>query len=177
MEFTKTKNPLRGEITIPGDKSISHRAVMFGAISEGTTEITNFLQGQDCLSTISCFRKMGIEIENTKDKILVHGRGLHGLQAPSDILDAGNSGTTTRLICGILAGQDFTSELTGDASIQKRPMGRIITPLSLMHASVESIRQNGCAPLRITGHSLRGIHYASPVASAQVKSCVLLAGL
>lgn len=177
MEFTKTKNPLRGEITIPGDKSISHRAVMFGAISEGTTEITNFLQGQDCLSTISCFRKMGIEIENTKDKIRVHGRGLHGLQAPSDILDAGNSGTTTRLICGILAGQDFTSELTGDASIQKRPMGRIITPLSLMHASVESIRQNGCAPLRITGHSLRGIHYASPVASAQVKSCVLLAGL
>ena len=177
MEFTKTKNPLRGEIIIPGDKSISHRAVMFGAISEGTTEITNFLQGQDCLSTISCFRKMGIEIEHTKDKILVHGRGLHGLQAPSDILDAGNSGTTTRLICGILAGQDFTSELTGDASIQKRPMGRIITPLSLMHASVESIRQNGCAPLRITGHSLRGIHYASPVASAQVKSCILLAGL
>ena len=93
MEFTKTKNPLRGEIIIPGDKSISHRAVMFGAISEGTTEITNFLQGQDCLSTISCFRKMGIEIEHTKDKILVHGRGLHGLQAPSDILDAGNSGT------------------------------------------------------------------------------------
>lgn len=177
MEFTKTKNPLRGEIIIPGDKSISHRAVMFGAISEGTTEITNFLQGQDCLSTISCFRKMGIEIEHTKDKILVHGRGLHGLQAPSDILDAGNSGTTTRLICGILAGQDFTSELTGDASIQKRPMGRIITPLSLMHASVESIRQNGCAPLRITGHSLRGIHYVSPVASAQVKSCILLAGL
>ncbi len=177
MEFTKTKNPLHGEIIIPGDKSISHRAVMFGAISEGTTEITNFLQGQDCLSTISCFRKMGIEIEHTKDKILVHGRGLHGLQAPSDILDAGNSGTTTRLICGILAGQDFTSELTGDASIQKRPMGRIITPLSLMHASVESIRQNGCAPLRITGHSLRGIHYASPVASAQVKSCILLAAL
>ena len=177
MEFTKTKNPLHGEIIIPGDKSISHRAVMFGAISEGTTEITNFLQGQDCLSTISCFRKMGIEIEHTKDKILVHRRGLHGLQAPSDILDAGNSGTTTRLICGILAGQDFTSELTGDASIQKRPMGRIITPLSLMHASVESIRQNGCAPLRITGHSLRGIHYASPVASAQVKSCILLAAL
>lgn len=177
MEFTKTKNPLHGEIIIPGDKSISHRAVMFGAISEGTTEITNFLQGQDCLSTISCFRKMGIEIEHTKDKILVHGRGLHGLQAPSDILDASNSGTTTRLICGILAGQDFTSELTGDASIQKRPMGRIITPLSLMHASVESIRQNGCAPLRITGHSLRGIHYASPVASAQVKSCILLAAL
>ncbi|MBS1318353.1 MAG: 3-phosphoshikimate 1-carboxyvinyltransferase, partial [Lachnospiraceae bacterium] len=95
MEFTRTKKPLRGEITIPGDKSISHRAVMFGAISDGTTEITNFLQGQDCLSTISCFRKMGIEIENTKDNILVHGRGLHGLKAPSDILDAGNSGTTT----------------------------------------------------------------------------------
>mgnify|MGYP005900375131 FL=1 len=109
MEFHKTEKPLRGEITIPGDKSISHRSVMFGAISQGTTEITNFLQGQDCLSTISCFRKMGIEIENTSERILVHGRGLHGLTAPTEILDVGNSGTTTRLISGILAGQDFTS--------------------------------------------------------------------
>ena len=134
MEFTKTRQPLRGEITIPGDKSISHRAVMFGAISDGTTEITNFLQGADCLSTISCFRKMGIEIENTPDRILVHGKGLHGLKAPEEILDAGNSGTTTRLISGILAGQNFSCELTGDASIQKRPMKRIITPLSMMDA-------------------------------------------
>ena len=177
MEFTKTRQPLRGEITIPGDKSISHRAVMFGAISDGTTEITNFLQGADCLSTISCFRKMGIEIENTPDRILVHGQGLHGLKAPEEILDAGNSGTTTRLISGILAGQNFSCELTGDASIQKRPMKRIITPLSMMDASIESIRGNDCAPLRIHGHRLHAIHYLSPVASAQVKSCVLLAGL
>lgn len=177
MEFTKTRQPLRGEITIPGDKSISHRAVMFGAISDGTTEITNFLQGADCLSTISCFRKMGIEIENTPDRILVHGKGLHGLKAPEEILDAGNSGTTTRLISGILAGQNFSCELTGDASIQKRPMKRIITPLSMMDASIESIRGNDCAPLRIHGHRLHSIHYLSPVASAQVKSCVLLAGL
>ena len=177
MEFHKTEKPLRGEITIPGDKSISHRSVMFGAISQGTTEITNFLQGQDCLSTISCFRKMGIEIENTSERILVHGRGLHGLTAPTEILDVGNSGTTTRLISGILAGQDFTSELTGDASIQKRPMGRIIRPLSMMDATIESIKGNGCAPLRISGHALKGIHYQSPVASAQVKSCVLLAGM
>lgn len=177
MEFHKTEKPLRGEITIPGDKSISHRSVMFGAISQGRTEITNFLQGQDCLSTISCFRKMGIEIENTSERILVHGRGLHGLTAPTEILDVGNSGTTTRLISGILAGQDFTSELTGDASIQKRPMGRIIRPLSMMDATIESIKGNGCAPLRISGHSLKGIHYQSPVASAQVKSSILLAGL
>ena len=177
MEFHKTEKPLRGEITIPGDKSISHRSVMFGAISQGRTEITNFLQGQDCLSTISCFRKMGIEIENTSERILVHGRGLHGLTAPTEILDVGNSGTTTRLISGILAGQDFTSELTGDASIQKRPMGRIIRPLSMMDATIESIKGNGCAPLRISGHALKGIHYQSPVASAQVKSCVLLAGM
>ena len=184
MEFHKTEKPLRGEITIPGDKSISHRSVMFGAISQGRTEITNFLQGQDCLSTISCFRKMGIEIENTSERILVHGRGLHGLTAPTEILDVGNSGTTTRLISGILAGQDFTSELTGDASIQKRPMGRIIRPLSMMDATISqmgadiiSLNGNGCAPLRISGHALKGIHYQSPVASAQVKSSILLAGL
>lgn len=177
MEFRKPSSPLRGEITVPGDKSISHRAVMFGAISHGTTRVTNFLQGADCLSTISCFQKMGIVIENTPSEIIVHGKGLHGLLPPADYLDAGNSGTTTRLISGILAGQNFTSCLTGDASIQSRPMGRIITPLSQMGASIESIRGNNCAPLKIQGHSLHGIHYDSPVASAQVKSCVLLAGL
>ena len=128
MQFQKAVRPLRGEISVPGDKSISHRAVMFGAISEGTTEVTNFLQGADCLSTISCFRSMGIEIKNTPERILVHGKGLHGLSAPSAVLDCGNSGTTTRLISGILAGQNFSSTLTGDASIQKRPMGRIINP-------------------------------------------------
>lgn len=177
MQFQKAVRPLRGEISVPGDKSISHRAVMFGAISKGTTEVTNFLQGADCLSTISCFNSMGIEIENTPERILVHGKGLHGLSAPSAVLDCGNSGTTTRLISGILAGQNFSSTLTGDASIQKRPMSRIINPLTQMGASIRSIPENGCAPLAINSHPLHGISYLSPVASAQVKSCVLLAGL
>ena len=176
MIFEQSK-PLTGEVTVPGDKSISHRGIMLGAIAKGTTSITNFLKGADCLSTIACFRKMGIEIEEKGKEILVHGKGLHGLQAPDGILDAGNSGTTTRLISGILAGQNFSCELTGDASIQKRPMKRIITPLSLMGANIESMRGNDCAPLRIHGTSLKGIHYDSPVASAQVKSCILFAGM
>ena len=168
---------LHGEISVPGDKSISHRAIMFGSLAEGTTEITNFLQGADCLSTIACFRRMGVEIENTGSHIVIHGRGLHGLSCPSEILDVGNSGTTTRLISGILAGQAFTSILDGDASIRQRPMNRIISPLSMMGASITSLHGNGCAPLRIAGQKLHAIHYDSPVASAQVKSCVLLAGL
>ena len=176
MEIPKL-NKLHGKLTIPGDKSISHRAVMFGALAQGTTRITHFLEGADCLSTISCFQAMGIHIQKNKDEVLVEGKGLHGLQAPLDILDVGNSGTTTRLISGILAGQDFTSRLTGDASICQRPMGRIITPLSLMGAQITSQNQNGCAPLTIQGGHLHGIHYQSPVASAQVKSCVLLAGM
>lgn len=176
MNFHKVKT-LKGEITVPGDKSISHRAVMFGSLAKGLTEITNFLQGADCLSTISCFRKLGIEIENGTDRILVHGRGLHGLTAPDCVLDAGNSGTTTRLISGILAPQSFTTTLTGDASIQKRPMKRIMEPLSMMGANIKSLKGNGCAPLEIQGSPLKGIHYTSKVASAQVKSAILLAGL
>ena len=176
MIFTKV-NSLKGEVTIPGDKSISHRAVMFGSLAEGTTEVTNFLQGADCLSTISCFRKLGIEIENTSQQILIHGKGLHGLTEPSDTLDTGNSGTTTRLISGILAGQRFTTVLNGDASIQTRPMKRIMTPLSMMGADITSLKGNDCAPLRICGGQLHGVAYTSPVASAQVKSCILLAGL
>ena len=176
MEIKKAKK-LSGSLSIPGDKSISHRAVMFGSLAEGTTRISHFLEGADCLSTISCFRKMGINIENTKGEILVHGKGLHGLSAPAETLDVGNSGTTTRLISGILAGQDFVSELTGDASIQKRPMKRIMTPLSQMGADIISLGGNGCAPLKISGKKLHAIHYNSPVASAQVKSCVLLAGM
>ena len=176
MEIKKLTN-LHGELTVPGDKSISHRAVMFGSLAKGTTKITHFLEGADCLSTISCFRKMGIDIENNSGEILVHGKGLHGLSAPVDILDVGNSGTTTRLISGILAGQNFVSELTGDASIQKRPMKRIMTPLSQMGADIVSLNGNGCAPLKISGKKLHAIHYNSPVASAQVKSCVLLAGM
>lgn len=168
---------LRGELTVPGDKSISHRAVMFGALAEGTTEVTNFLQGADCLSTIDCFRRLGVSIENTPEKIRIHGKGLHGLNKPSSYLDTGNSGTTTRLISGILAGQSFSSELTGDASIQTRPMKRIIEPLSMMGADIVSVRGNGCAPLRISPAPLHAIHYHSKVSSAQVKSAVLLAGL
>lgn len=170
-------NRLSGEVTIPGDKSISHRAVMFGALADGTTEVTNFLKGADCLSTISCFQKLGIEIENTPEHILIHGKGLHGLQAPTSVLDARNSGTTTRLISGILAAQPFTCTLTGDSSIQTRPMKRIMEPLSMMGAAIESVRHNDCAPLSISGRELKGIHYHSKVASAQVKSCILLAGL
>lgn len=176
MIFHKVTS-LKGEVTIPGDKSISHRAVMFGSLAEGTTEVTNFLQGADCLSTISCFRKLGIQIENTADSILIHGKGLHGLSESSETLDTGNSGTTTRLISGILSGQSFTTILNGDASIQTRPMKRIMTPLSMMGADITSLNGNNCAPLRICGGHLHGITYQSPVASAQVKSCVLLAGL
>ena len=176
MLFHKSHH-LKGEITLPGDKSNSHRGIMLGALANGTTSITNFLKGADCLSTISCFQKMGIEIEETEREILVHGKGLHGLSAPTEILDAGNSGTTTRLISGILAGQNFSCDLTGDASIQKRPMKRIMTPLSMMGADITSVHNNGCAPLHIKGAPLKGISYQSPVASAQVKSCVLFAGL
>ena len=173
----KYEHPLKGEVTVPGDKSISHRAVMFGALSQGITEVTNFLQGADCLSTIDCFRRLGIQIENTPEKIVIHGKGLHRLTQSDSILDVGNSGTTTRLISGILAGQTFETTLNGDASIQSRPMKRIMEPLSLMGADIVSLRGNHCAPLQIRGTALHGIHYHSKVASAQVKSCILLAGL
>lgn len=176
MKFRTCKS-LKGEITVPGDKSISHRSVMFGSIAKGTTQITNFLQGADCLSTIACFQAMGTDIQQTDGQVLVHGNGLHGLKQPQKILDCGNSGTTVRLISGILSGQDFPVTLTGDASIQKRPMNRIITPLSQMGADIASLRDNGCVPLTINPSALQGISYHSPVASAQVKSAVLLAGL
>lgn len=168
---------LRGELTVPGDKSVSHRSIMLGSIARGTTEITGFLQGADCLSTIGCFSAMGVEIENDGGRVIVHGRGLRGLRQPDRVLDCGNSGTTTRLISGILSRQNFCVTLTGDASIQKRPMKRIITPLRMMGAEIVSINDNDCAPLRIQGKPLQGIHYQSPVASAQVKSALLLAGL
>ena len=176
MKFSSS-SPLRGCLNVPGDKSISHRSVMFGALAKGTTEISNFLKGADCLSTISCFRSMGVDIQETDQTILVRGKGLHGLRRPDHVLDCGNSGTTTRLISGILAGQDFDVTLTGDESIQKRPMKRIIEPLSLMGAHILSVRGNDCAPLSISGSHLHGISYSTPVASAQVKSAILLAGL
>lgn len=176
MEFSKSQS-LKGEITVPGDKSISHRAVMFGALANGKTEISNFLTGADCLSTISCFRQMGISIAENNGTIVVDGKGLHGLTKPESLLYTGNSGTTTRLLSGILCGQAFESVINGDESIQKRPMKRIIEPLTAMNASITSLSGNGCTPLQINPSSLKGIHYNSPVASAQVKSSILLAGL
>lgn len=171
-----TSGPLRGEITVPGDKSISHRAVMLGALAKGTTHITGFLMGEDCLSTIDCFRKMGVEIGITEDEVIVHGVGLHGLSAPHDALYTGNSGTTTRLLCGILAGQSFPVTMSGDPSIQKRPMGRVIKPLREMGARIDGRDDNFC-PLTIHPSELCGIEYTLPVASAQLKSAILLAGL
>ena len=168
---------LKGEVTIPGDKSISHRSIMLGSIALGTTEITHFLEGADCLSTIDCFRKMGVEIERKPSSILVHGKGLRGLTAPASTLNVGNSGTTTRLISGILSGQNFATTLSGDDSLNSRPMKRIMTPLNTMGAHIRSLNDNGCALLHIRPGALHGIHYQSPVASAQVKSAVLLAGL
>ncbi len=176
MELTNITG-LRGEISVPGDKSISHRCVMFGSIAKGTTEIQHFLHGADCLATIGCFCRMGIEISCSAGTVTVYGKGLHGLTAPEEILDVGNSGTTTRLMAGILAGQSFDSKLSGDESLNSRPMSRIMEPLSKMGANISSILRNNCAPLYITKGTLSGIHYESPVASAQVKSCILLAGL
>lgn len=176
MELTNISG-LRGEVTIPGDKSISHRCVMFGSLAKGITEVHNFLQGADCKATIDCFQKMGIPIETNQDTVIIHGKGIHGLSSPSEMLHVGNSGTTTRLISGILVGQPFDSKLSGDASLNSRPMKRIMEPLTKMGGNISSILRNGCAPLYITPGNLKGIHYDSPVASAQVKSCLLLAGL
>ncbi|HEU4964634.1 MAG TPA: 3-phosphoshikimate 1-carboxyvinyltransferase [Bacilli bacterium] len=169
---------LQGEVTVPGDKSISHRAVMFGALANGVTHVKGFLPGADCLSTVDCFRKMGVEIEQLSDaELKVHGVGLQGLQEPSDVLDVGNSGTTTRLMLGILAGQSFHSTVTGDASIRRRPMGRVAVPLRSMGAQIDGREEGRFAPLSVRGGRLQGMRYDSPVASAQVKSALLLAGL
>lgn len=165
------------KIKVPGDKSISHRAVMLGSIAEGTTEIEGFLTGADCLSTISCFRQLGVEIHQNGDKVTVHGVGLQGLKEPESVLDVGNSGTTIRLISGILSGQKFTTTLTGDASIRRRPMKRVLEPLSLMGAEILGRENNNKAPFSIRGGSLKNMTYNTPVASAQIKSAILLAGL
>ncbi|MFC3882711.1 3-phosphoshikimate 1-carboxyvinyltransferase [Bacillus songklensis] len=168
---------LQGRISVPGDKSISHRAVMFGALAEGKTTIHHFLPGEDCLSTIDCFRKMGVSIVQENNYVEVEGKGIAGLKEPSEILNVGNSGTTTRLILGILSGLPFHACLIGDDSIAKRPMGRVTVPLRSMGAKIDG-RENGqFTPLSIRGGTLKGIHYHSPVASAQVKSALLLAGL
>lgn len=172
MVIQKIKKAV-GEIKVPGDKSISHRAVMLGSLANGITEISGFLKGADCLSTIDCFRKMGIDIDINGENVTVHGNGLRGLKKPNEMLYTGNSGTTTRLLCGILSGQNFDTSITGDASIQKRPMGRVVKPLSMMGAKIE----NEYCPLYITGTKLHGIDYKMPVASAQVKTAIILAGL
>ena len=172
------KNKFNATITVPGDKSISHRAVMFGSLAVGDTVIKGFLNGDDCLSTVGCFKAMGIDIEMDDEKVVVHGKGLKGLNAPSSTLDVGNSGTTLRLMSGILSAQNFTSTVTGDSSIQKRPMDRVAKPLSLMGADIKSSSPDKTlAPVTITGKKLKGIEYTLPVASAQVKSAILLAGL
>jgi len=173
----QAKKNLQGKIRVPGDKSISHRSIMFGALSQGITKVKGFLHGEDCLSTIACFRNLGIEIVEAGEEILIHGRGLQGLQEPQDILNAGNSGTTTRLLLGILAGQKFYSVLTGDSSLRSRPMGRVINPLKQMGAVIQGRKNNTLAPLTVLPASLQAINYHSPVASAQVKSALLLAGL
>lgn len=197
ITLTSAKQPLHGELTVPGDKSISHRAVMFGSIARGDTHISGFLNGADCLSTIDCFRRLGISIDLDEGRqnsipqgsrglsVTVHGKGMHGLSAGNGEageageveLYTGNSGTTTRIISGILAPQHFTTVLSGDASINQRPMKRIIEPLTRMGARIESLNGNDCAPLRITGTAMHGCGYKSPVSSAQVKSSVLCAGL
>ncbi len=168
---------LHGTISVPGDKSVSHRSVMLGALADGVTHVSGFLMGEDCLSTIDCFRKMGVPIEVGDDRtVTVHGVGLHGLKQPAERLYTGNSGTTTRLISGILSGQSFEVSLTGDASIEKRPMGRIIQPLRQMGADITGVDDKFC-PLTIRPGKLHGIEYTLPVASAQLKSAILLAGL
>jgi len=170
------RSHLRGVITIPGDKSISHRALMLGAIAEGKTVIRGLLRGADNLATLEIMRALGVEIDMVDDRVVIHGVGLHGLTAPKKLLRCGNAGTAMRLLTGLLSGQDFDSVLVGDASLSQRPMRRVLDPLALMGASIES--QSGCAPLAVKGgQRLSGIKYTSPVASAQVKSCLLLAGL
>jgi 3-phosphoshikimate 1-carboxyvinyltransferase len=167
---------IRGRLSVPGDKSISHRALMLGAIADGKTRIRGLAPGEDVRSTLNCLRQLGVSIQEQNGEIIVHGRGLAGLQKPAGVLDAGNSGTTIRLLTGILATQPFTTIITGDASLRRRPMRRIIEPLTQMGATITA-QENDCAPLNICGGKLQGIHYTMPVASAQVKSCVLFAGL
>lgn len=174
-----TVNPvmrLQGRVRVPGDKSISHRAALLGAIASGRTTIRGFLRAGDCLSTLNCLRALGVVIEEDRDLIAIHGAGPDLRRAPAP-LDAGNSGTTMRLLAGILAGQPFTSEITGDESLRSRPMDRVVEPLTQMGARVEALGSGRYPPLRIAGGRLRGIVYRLPVASAQVKSAVLLAGL
>ncbi len=178
IKIEKKKKPFHQEIHVPGDKSISHRAVMLGALAHGKTKIDGFLPGADCLQTIACFRQLGVEIEQpTPTEVVIEGRGREGFIEPATPLDVGNSGTTIRLLLGILAGTPFHSIILGDQSIAQRPMKRVVEPLRQMGAQIDGRQDGNYPPLSIRGGALKGIHYMSPVASAQVKSCLLLAGL
>lgn len=168
---------LQGELKVPGDKSISHRAIMLGSIAEGTTTVSGFLLGEDCLNTIKCFQALGVEIEQENEHVTIYGKGLEGLEEPECILNVGNSGTTNRLLLGLLAGRPFHSILLGDESIAKRPMDRVAVPLRKMGAYIDGRKNGKYPPIAVRGGNLRGIDYESPVASAQVKSAILLAGL
>lgn len=169
--------PLRGTISVPGDKSITHRAIILSALAEGDSLITGYCRGEDCLNTARAFRAMGVRIDEQPDRLRVYGKGLWGLSEPEQPIDCGNSGTGIRLLTGLLAGQDFFTVLTGDESVRRRPMGRVVKPLREMGASIAGRKGGELAPLAVTGSRLRGIAYRSPVASAQVKSSLLLAGL
>ena len=175
LKLSKSKN-LKGQVTIPGDKSISHRSIILSSLAEGTSEISGFLKGEDCLATLDSFKKMGVKIEEQDEKISVYGVGLHGLKKPTENLYLGNSGTSMRLLAGLLSGQKFSTVLTGDSSLSSRPMKRILEPLKEMGASISASANT--APLSIKpSNKLNGISYELPIASAQVKSCILLAGL
>lgn len=167
---------LRGELAVPGDKSISHRYAIMASIAHGTSEIENYSPAADCASTLRCVEGLGVRFERDDDRVSITGMGLHGLRAPTETLDAGNSGTTLRLLSGVLAGQSFESVITGDDSLRRRPMGRIVEPLTRMGASIQA-EEGKYPPLRICGRELEAIRYETPIPSAQVKSCILLAGL
>lgn len=173
----KPAKAVAGEINVPGDKSISHRSIMLGSIANGITKVTGFLRGEDNLATLNAFRSMGVVVEDDGVTLTIHGMGLHGLKEPEDVLDCGNSGTSIRLLTGLLAGQSFFSVLTGDQYLRKRPMKRVVAPLAAMGAKIAGRAGGEKAPLAITGSKLSATAYDSPVASAQVKSAILLAGL
>ncbi|EMF0078025.1 3-phosphoshikimate 1-carboxyvinyltransferase [Enterococcus hirae] len=177
MKLLTAKNGINGELVIPADKSISHRSIMFGAISKGTTIVNNFLKAEDCLSTIAVFKQLGVRITEKNEQIMIEGKEFEGLTAPSSRLDAGNSGTTMRLVLGILAGCPFTSEIAGDASLNRRPMERVMKPLREMGADLQGTAEAEFPPLKVTGNTLHGIEYHMPIASAQVKSAILFAAL
>ena len=173
----KPATSIKGDITVPGDKSISHRSIILGGIAQGVTTVKGFLRGEDNLATMKAFQAMGVRIDDDGETLVIHGRGLHGLIEPTDVIDCGNSGTTIRLITGLLAGQSFFSVVTGDQYLRKRPMKRVVEPLSRMGARIMGREKGSLAPLAISGGCLNAIGYDSPVSSAQIKSSIMLAGL